>query len=143
VPLPCNARGMLRRMEFLAFGGKEKIRPYGRRRISWVWQKNLGLNITVIMISAPVSQVFVVGEQSILRALRAYNVTKAQLRGELPTCLWRKSTPPARSAGALSSVSLIGNALKTGPINGSITIETNDPQFPKLTVPVSGWILER
>ena len=41
------------------------------------------------------------------------------------------------------TVSLIGNALKAGPINGSITIETNDNQFPKLTVPVSGWILER
>jgi len=41
------------------------------------------------------------------------------------------------------TVSLIGNALKAGPINGSITIETSDTQFPKLTVPVSGWILER
>jgi len=40
------------------------------------------------------------------------------------------------------TVSLIGNALKAGPINSSITIETNDTQFPKLTVPVSGWILE-
>ena len=40
------------------------------------------------MISAPVSQVFVVGEQSILRALRAYNFTKAQLRGELPQEGW-------------------------------------------------------
>ena len=29
------------------------------------------------------------------------------------------------------TVSLIGNALKAGPINGSITIETSDTQFPK------------
>lgn len=41
-----------------------------------------------------------------------------------------------------ATVSLIGDSLKVGPIRGSIFIQTNDPQFPKLTVPVSGWILE-
>jgi len=40
------------------------------------------------------------------------------------------------------TVSLIGDALSAGPIKGSITIETNDPQFPRLTVPMSGWILD-
>jgi len=39
------------------------------------------------------------------------------------------------------TVSLVGDGLKTGPINGSITIETNEPQFPKLMVPVSGLVL--
>jgi hypothetical protein len=41
-----------------------------------------------------------------------------------------------------ATVTLVGDELKVGPINGSIFVDTNDPQFPRLTVPVSGWILE-
>jgi hypothetical protein len=33
--------------------------------------------------------------------------------------------------------------VNVGPIRGSIVIETNDPEFPRLTVPVSGHILDR
>jgi hypothetical protein len=39
-----------------------------------------------------------------------------------------------------ATVTLIGEKLQAGPIKGSIIIETNDPQFPSLTVPVAGFI---
>jgi len=39
-----------------------------------------------------------------------------------------------------STIMLIGEKLQAGPINGSIVIETNDPKFPRLTVPVRGEI---
>src|SRR5262249_4749229 len=32
------------------------------------------------------------------------------------------------------------NSLVPGPINGSIRIKTNDPQFPELNVPVKGTV---
>lgn len=41
-----------------------------------------------------------------------------------------------------ATVSLIGDNLSVGAITGSIFIQTNDPQFPKFRIPVSGWILE-
>jgi hypothetical protein len=40
-------------------------------------------------------------------------------------------------------VMLLKDKLKPGPITGSILIETNDAQFPSLTVPVTGAILAR
>jgi len=39
-----------------------------------------------------------------------------------------------------STVSLVPEKVEAGPIEGSITIETNDPEFPKITVPVHGEI---
>ncbi len=41
-----------------------------------------------------------------------------------------------------ATVSLIREKLRPGPIKGSIVIETNDPQFPTVTVPVSAAIIE-
>ena len=41
------------------------------------------------------------------------------------------------------TVSLNEALLTVGPIRGAIVIETNDPEFPRLTVPVTGHILER
>ena len=40
-----------------------------------------------------------------------------------------------------SAIALIGDKLQAGPINGSIVIDTNDPEFPSLVVPVTGVIL--
>jgi hypothetical protein len=40
-------------------------------------------------------------------------------------------------------VMLLKDKLRPGPITGSIVIQTNDPEFPTLTVPVSGAILPR
>jgi hypothetical protein len=39
------------------------------------------------------------------------------------------------------TISLKPERLKPGKISGNIIVETNDPEFPKLTVPVSGEIL--
>ncbi len=40
------------------------------------------------------------------------------------------------------TITLIKEKVQGGPIKGSIFIETNDPQFPRLIVPVSGLIIE-
>ena len=41
------------------------------------------------------------------------------------------------------TIMLVPDKLQVGPITGMIIIETNDPKFPLLKVPVSGSILER
>jgi hypothetical protein len=41
-----------------------------------------------------------------------------------------------------STITLIGEKLQPGPIKGSIVVETNDPEFPNLTIPVTGSILK-
>ncbi len=40
------------------------------------------------------------------------------------------------------TVTLSQEKLEPGRIQGAIVIETNDPEFPSLTVPVSGYVLE-
>jgi hypothetical protein len=40
-------------------------------------------------------------------------------------------------------VMLLKDKLRAGPITGSIVIQTNDPEFPTLTVPVTGAILAK
>jgi len=65
-----------------------------------------------------------------------------ELSTDVPACSLRSQRGPQRDRYQ-ATVSLIGNDVKVGPIRGSIFIQTNDPQFPKLAVPVSGWILER
>ncbi len=42
-----------------------------------------------------------------------------------------------------STITLVADKLQVGPIKGTIVIETNDPRFPLLTVPVTASILER
>jgi Protein of unknown function (DUF1573) len=42
-----------------------------------------------------------------------------------------------------TTITLIRDKVQIGPIKGSIFIQTNDPQFPRITVPVSGLIIER
>jgi hypothetical protein len=59
---------------------------------------------------------------------------------DVPACQLKSERGP-KGDGYQVTVSLIGDTLKAGPIKGSITVETNDSQFPKLKVPVSGWIL--
>jgi hypothetical protein len=41
----------------------------------------------------------------------------------------------------LQTITLRRQGLPVGPIRGSIIIETNDPQFRELVVPVSGMIV--
>ncbi len=40
-----------------------------------------------------------------------------------------------------ATVAIQDDALSPGPIRGSIVVDTNDPEFPQLTVPVAGTIL--
>lgn len=67
---------------------------------------------------------------------------EAQLSTDVPACELKAVRGPKRDRYQ-ATVTLIADELKPGPIKGSILIRTNDPQFPTLTVPVSGWILER
>jgi hypothetical protein len=39
------------------------------------------------------------------------------------------------------TVSVVPDLLRVGPIRGSITITTNDPEFPQVVVPAEGAIL--
>lgn len=41
-----------------------------------------------------------------------------------------------------TTLALNGNALRVGPLRGSLFIDTNDPESPKLTVPVSADIVD-
>jgi uncharacterized protein DUF1573 len=41
------------------------------------------------------------------------------------------------------TITLKQESVKAGPISGAIIIKTNDPEFPQLTVPVSGNLLDR
>jgi uncharacterized protein DUF1573 len=67
---------------------------------------------------------------------------RVKVSTDVPGCQLKSERGPKGDRYQVT-VSLIGRALKAGPIKGSITIETNDSQFSKLTVPVSGWILEK
>jgi hypothetical protein len=42
-----------------------------------------------------------------------------------------------------TTITLIPEKIRIGPIKGSIFIDTNDPEFPKVVVPVYGRIVER
>lgn len=65
---------------------------------------------------------------------------RVKLRTDLPMLdlKWERGPKGDRYQ---ATVTLIGEKLQAGPIKGSIIIETNDPEFPSLTVPVSGFIL--
>ena len=73
-----NARGTPR----TPVAGREKcLRTWGRGIGGLAWAKIFGaenITLVLVMISTPVSQVFVVGERSMLRAPSAYNVTKVR-----------------------------------------------------------------
>jgi len=84
--------------------------------------------------------------EQIAQPLMIYQVNgsdfKVELSTDVPACNLQSQRGP-HGDRYQATVSLIGNDVKVGPIRGSIFIQTNDPQFPKLAVPVSGWILER
>jgi len=84
--------------------------------------------------------------EQVAQSLMIYQVNgsdfKVELSSDVPACNLRSERGP-QGDRYQATVSLIGDDVKVGPIRGSIFIRTNDPEFPKLTVPVSGWILER
>ena len=65
---------------------------------------------------------------------------QVKLRTDLPVLdlKWERGPKGDRYQ---ATVTLLKDRIMPGPIKGNIFIETNDPQFPKLTVPVSGFIL--
>ena len=65
---------------------------------------------------------------------------QVRLRTDLPMLELKSERGPTGDRYQ-STVTLIGDKLQAGPIRGSIVIETNDPEFPTLTVPVSGEIM--
>ncbi len=51
------------------------------------------------------------------------------------------SEPGSKRDRAQITVSLIPSTMKTGPIRATITLKTNDPDFPTLSVPVTGEVV--
>jgi len=84
--------------------------------------------------------------EQIAQPLMIYQVNGSdftvELSTDVPACNLRSQRGP-QGDRYQAMVSLIGDDVKVGRIRGSIFIKTNDPQFPRLVVPVSGWILER
>lgn len=66
---------------------------------------------------------------------------RVNLRSDLPVLDLKCERGP-KGDRYQATITLIGEKLQAGPIKGSIIIETNDPKFPSLTVPVTGFILE-
>lgn len=67
---------------------------------------------------------------------------KVQLSTDVSGCELKAERGP-KGDRYQATVTLNGDKLKVGQIKGSILVQTNDAQFPTLTVPVSGWILDR
>ena len=65
---------------------------------------------------------------------------RVNVRTDLPQLNLRSERGPHQDRYQ-NTLTLIGEKLKTGAIRGSIFIDTNDPEFPSLVVPVSGNIL--
>ena len=67
---------------------------------------------------------------------------QVSLRTDVPGLDLKSERGPNRDRYQ-TTVTLVADRIQPGPIKGSIVIETSDLQFPKLTVPVSGFILDR
>ena len=65
---------------------------------------------------------------------------RVNLRTDLPVLELKWERGP-RGDRFQATIALTREKLEAGPIKGSIVIETNDPEFPRLTVPVTGFIL--
>jgi hypothetical protein len=66
----------------------------------------------------------------------------AQATSDVPALSIRSEQGPAGDRWQFT-LTLNEALVHVGPIRGSIVIETNDPEFPRITVPVSGHILDR
>ena len=67
---------------------------------------------------------------------------KAQLSTDIPG-LTLKSERGPKGDRYQAEISLISEKIRVGPIKGSIFIDTNDREFPRIVVPVYGQIVER
>jgi hypothetical protein len=79
------------------------------------------------------------------QTLMVYQEDGADFRSTLRTDLhmlnlkWERGPKGDRYQG---TISFDPDKVKPGSFNGSLVIDTNDPAFPQLTVPISGHILE-
>jgi hypothetical protein len=84
--------------------------------------------------------------QKVAQTLMAYQSGGSDFQAKLATdlpILDLKSVPGPKGDRHQITISLIRDKIQVGPIKGSIFIETNDPEFSRLTVPVVGFILDR
>ncbi len=98
--------------------------------------------------SVPLSQL--AGDPSaagkLARMLSLYQVGGSSLEAEFSTDLPMVQIVAERAWKGdcyHATVALIPEKLRAGPLSGSIHIRTNDPEFPSLTVPLTGTILDR
>lgn len=67
---------------------------------------------------------------------------EAKATSDVPAVSIRSEQGPAGDRWQFT-LTLNEALVNVGPIQGSIVIDTNDPEFPRITVPISGHILER
>lgn len=88
-----------------------------------------------VYVGEPVYQEFVAGNtgNDNLAVLAATDVVSSTLRGD-----WRTVLSPTESA----TFGLQIDTSSPGPVNGSVTLRTNDVNTPEVTIPVTGTILQ-
>jgi hypothetical protein len=67
---------------------------------------------------------------------------KAQLSSDIPGLSLKAERGPKRDQYQVE-ITLVSERVRLGPMKGSIIIETNDAEFPRIIVPVSGQIVDR
>ena len=67
---------------------------------------------------------------------------KAQLSTDVPGLSLKSERGPKGDQYQVE-ITLVSDKVRVGPMKGSIFIDTNDSEFPRIIVPVSGQILER
>jgi hypothetical protein len=80
--------------------------------------------------------------QTLMIYRKATKEFRAEASSDVPALSIRAEPGPAGDRWQFT-VTLNEALVNAGPIRGSIIIETNDPEFPRMTVPVSGHILDR
>jgi Protein of unknown function (DUF1573) len=83
--------------------------------------------------------------QAATQALMVYQLGGTEFRARFTTDIpgLRLSSEPGPGGDRWqATVTLQPAVITAGPIRGSIVIETNDPEFPRITVPVTGAVTE-
>jgi hypothetical protein len=67
---------------------------------------------------------------------------KAQLSSDVPGLSLKAERGPKKDRYQVE-ITLLSEKVRVGPMKGSIVIDTNDAEFPRVIVPVSGQIVDR
>ena len=67
---------------------------------------------------------------------------KAELSSDVPGLSLKAERGPKRDRYQVE-ITLVSEKVRPGPMKGSIVINTNDAEFPRIIVPVSGQIVDR